>query len=126
MPYINSEVVKEKRKLIRKTFPDYKFSVTTKNHSTICVDILSGPIDLLKNADDYDRKSGSESINHYYIEEHNKDFPEKSELLSEIRDIIGKEQTELVYDGDYGSVPTYYIKIGIGKWNRPYVQTSKK
>jgi len=125
MPYIKTETVKQKRNLLKKMFPEYKLSVTTRHHSTICVDIMSGPLDLLKNCDDRDKRDGSESVNHYYIKEHNKDFPEKAELLLKIKDVIGKEQRELVYDGDYGSVPTYYINIGIGKWDKPYVQTKK-
>jgi hypothetical protein len=115
MPYISSEEVKAKRKEIQAAFPDYKFSVTRDGHSSICVSIMSGPLALTENP------RGHVQVNHFYIDEHYKDRPEVAALLTAVRDIAWRGQTELVYDSDYGSVPTFYIHLAIGKWDRPYV-----
>jgi hypothetical protein len=114
MPYISAEDVKAKRKEIRAAFPAYKFSVTRGNHSSINVSILSGPLALTERAD------GHEQVNHFYIDEHFEDHPEVAALLTAVRDIAMRGQSELVYDSDYGSVPTFYIHLAIGKWNLPY------
>lgn len=124
MPYIPTETVKEKRQELRKMFPDYKLSVVCDNYSSIDVSIMSGPIDIqFRESDCMDRY---EQVNHFHIESRYEDQPELKKVLLKIKDVIGKEQRELVYDGDYGSVPTYYIHINIGKWDRPYVYKPKK
>lgn len=124
MPYIPTEVVKEKRKILRKKFPDWKLSVRTVNHSKIAVTLLSGPIDI--QFSEVDKESRYEQVNHFYIKEWYENQPELRDVMLEIKDIIGREQRELVYDGDYGSVPTYYISMCIGDWEKPYIYKPKK
>lgn len=125
MPYIPTETVKEKRLQLRKMFPNLKLSVQTRNHSVIVVSIMEGnlefPEDLIQHENEH-----YHSVNHFYIEENFKNYPEWKKILMEIKNVIGKEQRELVYDGDYGSVPTYYVDMNIGKWDREYVQKTKK
>lgn len=125
MPYITPEAIKEKRVQLRKLFPKFKLSVTGRHHSVINVSIMSGPLpfptDMLKNDNEQ-----YTSVNHFYINENYKNEPKWKKVLNTINEIITKEQRELVYDGDYGSVPTYYVNINIGKWDREYVQTTKK
>jgi len=123
MPYIPTETVKRKRKLLRQLFPDWKLSVRTVNHSKISVSIMGGPLEIEWSNKTY---PGHESVNHFYIKENFKDQPELCKVLSKIKDIISSEQRELVYDGDYGSVPTYYVGMEIGQWDKPYVVTTKK
>lgn len=31
---------------------------------------------------------------------------------------------ELVYDSDYGSVPTFYTWLHVGAWDKPYINTA--
>lgn len=102
MPYISTEEVKEKRNLLKKEFPKYKFSVRRENQSSLNVSIMQGPLDLLN-----DTEKNYEQVNHFHIESHYADNPEKCKLLSEIYNIISSGQRELVYDGDYGSVPNF-------------------
>jgi len=118
MPYITTEAVKAKRNEIKAAFPDYKFSVTCQNHSTIAVSILKGPLPLTKN------ERGYEQVNHFYIGDHYGDRPEVAKLLSAVQDIASRGKRELVYDSDYGSVPTFYTHLEIGKWDRPYEVTA--
>ena len=121
MPYIETEVVKVKRQELRKRFPNWKLSVRRVNGTKISVTIQSGPIKI----ETHD-KNGYEQVNHFYIDEWYKDQPKLCKVLNEIKETIGAEQRELVYDGDYGSVPTYYIGITIGSWDKPYVYKPSK
>ena len=118
--YVNpKDKAREIRDILKKEFPQIKFSITS-THSKITVAIMSAPINFLENSTRADR--GYEQINHYTIDK----YPlsdEAKEVLNRIKQIIFDEQEELVYDGDYGSVPNYYGNIEIGKWNKPFVYT---
>lgn len=114
MPYISSETVKAIRTEIKETFKDMKFSVTTEHHSTIVVALMEGKFDVEK---DYVQ------LNHYHLDSKQMGYSEEVvEMGKQVLAIINKhqEQKELTYDSDYGSVPTFYINIHIGKWDRPY------
>ena len=112
MPYITTDEVKAKRKEIRKTFPDYKFSVRCENHSTVSVSIMEGPLALTTR--------GYEQVNPYYIARNYEDRPEVAKLLEAVVGIAARGKREIVYDGDYGSIPNFYVTLEVGKWNRPY------
>lgn len=116
MPYISSDVVKEIRKEIKLTFPKIKFSVTRENHSSVVVAIMESEIDFGFNY---------KQLNHYHLE-NNGLSSEAIEIIKKILTIINskQEQKELVYDSDYGSVPTFYINIHVGKWDKPYKKTA--
>ena len=114
MPYISTQETAEKRKALKAALPNYKLSVRKDGYSQIIVTILEGPIQLLKDGEEYTH------VNHYYFEEHYKDSPETVKVLKTIYDIISKEQKESYYDVDYGSVPNYYISMNIGQWDKPY------
>jgi hypothetical protein len=117
MPYIPTETVKVKRNLLKKLLPEWKLSVTTQHHSKINVALMAGPLDI-----DWDNKKypGHEDVNHFYIESHYKEQPELCKVLMTIKNVVSSEQKEIVYDGDYGSVPNYYVGIEIGKWDKDY------
>ncbi|MFS4469139.1 LPD29 domain-containing protein [Maribacter sp. 2210JD10-5] len=115
MPYITTEEVKEKRNAIKKALPDFKFSVTRQNGTSISVAIMEGKLDLMG-----DSQRDYESVNHFYIEDNYKDKPEVKKVLKTIYDIAKGGQRELTYDGDYGSVPNFYVDITIGRWDKPY------
>jgi len=119
MPYISTEEVKEKRNLIKKTFPKFKISVTRQHGSSINVYVLAGPIDLIP-----DSKKKYEQVNHYYIKEHYEDQPETRDFLLKLYDIVNSKNGLEVYDGDYGYVPNFYTHIAIGQWDRPYKVTN--
>ncbi len=121
MPYISKQEVSVKRLALKKALPDYKLSVRNIDHSTISVAIMKGPHKF-----EVDESSFSRQVNHYYMKEHFKDDTEGLKILTTIKDIIQENQTELVYDGDYGSVPTFYIRIEIGQWEKPYICTTNE
>jgi len=115
MPYISTERVKEIRKEIKKTFPDFKFSITKEHHSVVRVIVLSGPIEMLM-----DPLNAYESVNHFYIKDNYKDFPEIEYVLSRIYEIMSRGNCVESYDGDYGSIPSYYTHLKVGGFDRPY------
>ena len=120
MPYITKEQVKAKRQALKAALPEYKLSITNQDYSKIRVAIMKGPHSFQT------REDGYQQVNHFYIDDHYANDPEALRVLTTIRDILQEDQTELVYDGDYGSVPTFYIGMSIGQWDRPYECTSKE
>ena len=104
MPYIDPNQTKLMRAAIRKALPQYDVSVRTEHHSTVDVRLMSGPIPPVP-------------VNVYWYKEHLKNNPDALAVVDTIMNEIHKVQTprELVYDGDYGSVPTFYINISFGK-----------
>jgi hypothetical protein len=114
MPYITKEEVAAKRKAIKSAFPNYKISVRNIDHSKIQATILAGPIALTE------KENGYENVNHFYIKDNYKDRPETAQVLQGIVDILKEDQSELTYDGDYGSIPTFYVGISIGDWDKAY------
>jgi hypothetical protein len=111
MPHITTETTKEIRKEIKKTFPNMKFSVTRRHHSTICVTLLESPIE--SNSDNY-------QLNHFYLE--NEENKEIAKVFTKVLEIINshKGQAEESYDSDYGSIPNFYINFSVGRWDKPY------
>ena len=122
MAYISTENVKVKRNQLKKEFPSkdgWKLSVTNDHHSTIMVSILEGPINMIEG------DSGYEQVNHYWIDDHYGSRPEVKNILTRILEIISSDQMTVVYDSDYGSIPNFYCRINIGRWDRPYKQVRK-
>lgn len=117
MPYITSERVAEIRSQIKKEFPDYKFSITRDNHSSVNVVILAAPFNLLEGEGEDKTRA---SVNTYWIGEHYKDKPQIKEVLSKIHSIMNQGNGTLCEDGDYGTVPNFYTNLSIGAWDKPF------
>jgi len=116
MPYIDKEKVKEYRDKIKKQFPGIKCSVTREHYSSIRVALMESNLPELSHLDGQYKQ-----INNFYITEHYAGDPFLRDILNGINDIIEKDNSELVYDSDYGSVPHYYTNIHIGRWDKPFV-----
>lgn len=109
MPYIAKEAVTEKRQALKKALPGFKLSVVREHYSSITVSIMGGPIDF---------GTTDSPVNHSYIKDTY--TGEAAEALTKIKDIINSGNGVEVEDGDYGTVPDFYINIRIGKWDKPY------
>lgn len=109
MPYIAKEQVAGMRKQLRKEFPEFKMSIRKVDGHAVYVTLKSGPVDFGVNY---------EQVNHFYIDEHWKG--EARKVLSRINEIISNGNGIEVYDGDYGAVPDWYVRIQIGDWDMPY------
>lgn len=117
MPYITTEQVNEKRKAIKNAFPNWKFSITKKHHSSIDVVILEADINLTEKQ--------NESVNPYYVKDHYKDNKEVMEALQKIVDILEGDNETISVDGDYGAIPKFYTHLSIGKWDKPFKYVPK-
>jgi len=122
MPYITKEEVEKKRNEIKKSFPEFRFSIRVDHGSMIRVSIMSGPkLDLELN------NRGYENVNGFYIKEHyEKESPKTSEVLSKIQEILEDGNYTVTVDGDYGNIPKFYTDLEIGRWDRPYVVKEHK
>lgn len=120
MPHISAEEVKEIRNRIKAAFPQFKVSVTRHHWLGVNIDFMEGPIAL--------GPEGYEQVNHFFI--HRTVGGDRCKLataiLEKANDIAHMKRGEGHRDSDYGYVPTYYISLGIGKWDREYVVRPKK
>ena len=121
MPYISAEEVKIKREQIKREFPNFRFSITKQDSSEIRVVIREAPFNMIIK----DVINGNDQVNSFYIKEHYANHPEIMNVLLKIKEIISSDQEEEVYDGDYGSVPTFYISINVGAYDRPFKVVKK-
>lgn len=115
MPYITTERVSEIRNNLKKEFPNFKFSIRREHHSSVNVDILEAPFNMLTEED-----KTYQTVNHFYIADTLKDFPQIKEVLLKIHAIMNATNGVLVEDGDYGTVPNYYTNLSIGTWEKPF------
>ena len=107
-----------------------KASIAVRNHSTLCLNIKSGPIDFISNfnkiagekyANQPDRvfgKTGCLQINEYWYKEH---FDGKAlKFLSEVLPAmnVGNFDKSDV-QSDYFHVG-WYVDVNVGQWNKPY------
>jgi|SRR5688572_29863170 len=105
MGYISTERVKEIRNELKSKFPKVKFSVTREHGSTVGIAIMESP---------FDWKKSSEQINDFYPEHH-----ENADFLKEII-AIAKAGTTERETGDYGTQPSHYVSLSVGKWNKEH------
>lgn len=109
MPFISKEEVKEIRNELKKELPNIKFSVRKLHDMEVNITLVKGDIDFGTNR---------EQVNQYHLENHWDG--ERYEVLKKVNDIASKNKHEVVWDGDYGSVPNYYVHIQIGRFDKPY------
>lgn len=113
MPYISSEDMKSIRDTLKKEFPGFKLSVRKIHHSTVSVTILRGNVDFNLGDKKY------QAVNPYHYQSH---FEGQAlQVISQIFAIIkGTKEQTFHDDSDYGSIPSFYIDISIGSWDKPY------
>ena len=119
MAYVSQETKAKLSPTIKAILKKYKMkgTIAIKHHFSLVVNLQSGPIDFDHN--DFT------SVNVYHIDAHYtgvaKDF--LNELLAAMKgpDWFDKSDSQ----SDYFHV-SHYTDINVGKWNKPYVQTSKE
>ena len=111
------EITKEVRELLKKEFPDCRFSVTMQRN-TLRVALMSAPVSPLKA--DAQVFNGHTDINHYHLS--------RSEYLTnagkKLFTRINKIANEWSWDrsdsqSDYFDV-NYYLDMSVGKWDKPF------
>jgi hypothetical protein len=141
MAYVSQELKAKLAPTIKSICKKYgvKASLAVRNHSTLTLNIKSGPIDFIENfistdanvmhgrkmdqsQIDYLRKNQSMDVNPYWYKEH---FSGKA--LSFLKEVIpamnnGNHDNSDIQT-DYFDVG-WYIDVNIGKWNKPYQFTA--
>jgi hypothetical protein len=121
MPYISTQEVAEKRKAIKEAFPNWKFSIVREHYSSLNVCIMEADINLL---DDENMERGYQGVNQFYIKDHFQG--EVKEKLQQIYDIMREGNRIISEDADYGSIPSFYTNISIGKWDKRFMVVKKE
>jgi hypothetical protein len=115
MPHISKEKVKEMRDKIKKEFPHAVFSVVTEHHSTIKVALMES---------EFPCSEKYMQLNHYYLKDNHNGEPWLP-MMERVKEIICADKKTESVDGDYGNIPNYYVRLEIGKWDKPYKQKIK-
>lgn len=120
MAYMSQEMKKEKAPEIKSICKKYgvKATLAVRHHSTLILNVASGPIDFLAGMDrDY------HSIHHSWIDKYK---GEAKKFLTEVSDVMMRgnwDKSDIMTD--YFNVG-WYTEINIGKWNKPYILTKPK
>lgn len=115
MPYISTDRVKEIRNELKTTFPQFKFSVKRYHYSVVVVTIRKGPIDF---------GNTEFMVSPHWLENRWKEKNLQAyEFFDKVVKIVNHGNCTVVEDGDYGSIPRFYIDINVGDWQRPYEVT---
>ena len=116
MAFISTETVKEIRNQIKTAYPakdGWKFSVTCRNYSEVCVAIMRAPIDFLEHTDRDHLQS---------VQYHTDSF--KAEQRQVIEKLASIAKTEDYFDHsdsqtDYFHCSHYY-GVDVGKWDKQF------
>jgi len=120
MPYISKEEVANRRKAIKNALPGFKCSVTMDGVTCMRVAVMSGPINLLPLEA---RQRGHVTVNPYHHRLQFAMMPEAVDVLDRVMEIAAAGRIEESTDSDYGSIPSFYLSVEIGKWDQPYKTT---
>lgn len=125
MAYMNQERKTKIAALIKPILKKYgvKATLAVRNHSTIVLNVKSGPIDFISDYGDTEdaRKFGIQ-VNPYWFQDH---FVGKSKafLTEAFQALRGADW----YDRSDAQVDyfdtAYYYDVNIGRWNKPYELT---
>jgi len=138
MAYVSQELKAKLAPTIKAICKKYKVkaSIAVSNHSTLVVNIKSGPIDFVENyiqnnkdavssrrmsqdQIDYIRKNQSLDVNTYWFQE-NYSGKAKAFLSELIPAMNNGNHDNSDIQTDYFDVG-WYIDVNIGRWNKPYV-----
>ena len=121
MAYVSQEMKKELAVGIKKVLKKYgcKGNIGVKNHMSLYVDIMEGPIDF-----DFSHGEGYSQVNTYWIDDHYKGIAKQflNELLAEMKGTKYYNNDNAMFDHFDRS---HYTDINIGKWNKPYTLTKE-
>jgi hypothetical protein len=134
MAYVSQSLKKTLAPHIKAVCKRYgvKATLAVRNHSTLCLNIKSGPIDFIGNAnevcgnDHYQvsrgftpNKSGYDNVNVYHYRSH---YSGKAlKFLSEVIPLMNygnHDNSDIMTD--YFDVG-WYVDVNIGKWDQPYI-----
>lgn len=113
MAYMSQEHKKEIAVVVKPILKKYgiRATMSVENHSTIHLNISKGRIDFK-----------GDNVNPYHIERQWEDQPEARDFLLEVKAALHGpryfDESDAMTDYFHCS---HYVRINIGKWNKPYV-----
>ena len=118
MAYIDAKDTKVIRENLKKEFPNLKFSVRNRDHSSVEVSIVSGDIDFADSG--LNLSNGYARVNEYNLPQYG--ILEK--IFSKIFDIIKFSSDNKYFDKsdimrDYFNTAFYY-NLSVGSWRKEY------
>lgn len=133
MAYMNAETKATIAELVKPILKKYgiKGSLSVRNHSSICLNIKSGPIDFISNANETNKARNGErwdvkdylQVNVYWIQDHFTGVAREF-LLEAVMALKGAgyyNNSDAMTD--YFDV-AYYYNINVGRWDRAYELTA--
>lgn len=115
MAYIKTEQVKSIRDQIKAAYPQYKWSISRRHHSTVVIILQESDLPF---------DNVHEQINEYWYKESDKLNTKTKMVAQHVLEICNS--VERCYDrnagdpyADYGD-STYFIDFDIGQWDKPH------
>jgi len=138
MAYMNQEQKAQLAPAIRAVFARYgmKGSISVDNHSSLVVTIKSGKLDLIGEANRFNREYAErtgqrfyEVKDYYQANAYRPDQYADNTVGQFFRELTAAMRGNLWYDRsdtmtDYFDT-AYYLHINVGRWNQPYVCTGR-
>lgn len=108
-----------------------KYTLSVRNHSTLCMKIKSGPVDFIQNYLDMNQKNWGHvpdklvkekptylDVNPYWYHEHFSGVAK--DLLEKILKVMNKgNHDNSDIQTDYFDVG-WYVDVNVGEWDKPY------
>lgn len=113
MGYITKERVSEIRETLKKEFPKTKFSITRENYSGVKIAIMESDIDF---------NEKYRQVNNYHL---SSNYSGDQLMMLEKINQVANDGVSFHETGDYGSQPSHYVWISIGKWDKDFKPTKK-
>jgi hypothetical protein len=114
MAYISTEQVKSIRDQIKNAYPNYKWSISRRHHSTVAIVLQESDLPIV----------GYQDVNPYWFKTSEKLDDKTKAVFTKVLAICNS--VERCYDrnagdmsADYGD-STYFIDLDIGKWDKPH------
>lgn len=126
MAYFTQEMKKQVAAELKKVIPTgWKYSLGVDDYSTLVLNILAAPVDLMKLAAQagYSSTCGVQ-VNPHYMDRHFAGT-EVAELFAKVQKVLFccgyYDDSDLMRD--YHDT-AYYVNVNIGKWNKDFVNTA--
>ena len=114
--YDLKEITKEVRELLKKEFPDCRFSVSHERN-TLRIALMSAPVSPLKTNTIIE---GHTDVTRYHLARNNILTDAGKELFIKINEIADQwnwDRSDI--QSDYFDV-NYYLNMSVGKWDKPF------
>ena len=111
-----AQKVAEIRAEIKAMFPEIKFSISKDNYNGVMIKIMKAP--ALYNFEKFDtRNEGYYDVNKFRLNEW---YDGKAGEVFKAIFAIASKDVSYFETSDYGTQPSFYVSIGVGRWDKPF------